>query len=235
MQVEAAAPPLSPEEQLAERKAKSEVARADGNAHFKAGRWAESAAQYQLAMAADPNNATHPCNRAAALLHSGKAAEALANAQAALALDPNLLKAHVRAAKALCQLGRLSEARRQLETASALEGSASIGGELATLDGLEALLRNGKAALSRPDPSAAREAAVTLSSLAEKCPASVEFACLQMEAVLRARPGQGAAQVLAESARWLRANTDNPDLLVVRGKALYGTGQLEQVRVEGGG
>jgi DnaJ family protein C protein 7 len=52
-------------------------------------------------------------------------------------------------------------------------------------------------------------------------------ACLQMEALMRARPGQGAQQVVAESARWLRKSSDNPDLLCVRGKALYGTGQLE--------
>eukprot|EP00962_Isochrysis_galbana_P012149 scaffold3420_cov115-Isochrysis_galbana.AAC.8 len=227
MQVEPAGPLLSPEELQSESKAKSEASKANGNAHFKAGRWAEAAAQYQLAMAADPSNATFPCNRAAALLHLGKAADALADAQVALVLDPSLLKAHVRAAKAMCQLGRFSEARRQLEGAATLEGAA-VGPELAALDGLEALLRNGKAALARPEPSAAREAAVTLSSLAEKCPASVDFACLQMEAVLKARPVQGAAQVLSESARWLRANTDNPDLLVVRGKALYGTGQLEQ-------
>lgn len=37
-----------------------------------------------------------------------------------------------------------------------------------------------------------------------------------------------APGVLSESARWLRSNQDNPDLLYVRGKALYGTGQLEQ-------
>ena len=34
-------------------------------------------------------------------------------------------------------------------------------------------------------------------------------------------------QVVAESARWLRKSADNPDLLCVRGKSLYKTGQLE--------
>ena len=37
-------------------------------------------------------------------------------------------------------------------------------------------------------------------------------------------------QVLSESARWMRKHDDQPDLLCVRGKALYGTGQLEQAR-----
>ena len=66
--------------------------------------------------------------------------------------------------------------------------------------------------------------------LAEKCPSSIAFACLQMEAVIRARPGHGASQVMAESSRWIRKHSDHPDLLCVRGKALYGTGQIEQAR-----
>lgn len=33
--------------------------------------------------------------------------------------------------------------------------------------------------------------------------------------------------MIAESARWLRKYSDNPDLLCVRGKALYGSGQIE--------
>jgi DnaJ family protein C protein 7 len=48
-----------------------------------------------------------------------------------------------------------------------------------------------------------------------------------MEALMRARPDQGPQQVVAESARWLRKSADNPDLLCVRGKSLYKTGQLE--------
>jgi len=44
---------------------------------------------------------------------------------------------------------------------------------------------------------------------------------------MRARPDQGPQQVVAESARWLRKSADNPDLLCVRGKSLYKTGQLE--------
>ena len=48
-----------------------------------------------------------------------------------------------------------------------------------------------------------------------------------MEALLRARPQQGPAQVISESARWLRKSGDNPDLLCVRGKGLYGSGQVE--------
>jgi len=77
-------------------------------------------------------------------------------------------------------------------------------------------------------PAAAREAAHLLGTLAERCPCSISVACLQMEAVLRAKPRQGAPQVLSESARWMRAHKDDPNLLCVRGKALYGTGQLDQ-------
>ena len=47
------------------------------------------------------------------------------------------------------------------------------------------------------------------------------------QALLKARGHNGAAQVVSESVRWLRKFPDHPDLLCVRGKGLYGTGQLE--------
>jgi len=192
-------PMLSPEELAAQGRAQAEAYKASGNAHFKAGRWAAAVAQYKLAMQADPTNATYPLNRAAALLQEGKGKEALADATTALELDPTLIKAHLRACKALCQLGRFSDARRQLEGAAKLEGSAAaLAPELASLSELEALLRNGKAALEREDKMAAREAAMHFSTLAEKCPASIDIACLQMQAILKSKPVAGAAQVLTD-------------------------------------
>lgn len=36
------------------------------------------------------------------------------------------------------------------------------------------------------------------------------------------------SQVISESSRWLRSHQDDPDLLFVRGKALYLSGQMDQ-------
>jgi len=220
---------MSAEEEAEQRKARAEARKAAGNGHFKEKRYREAASEYSRAMEIDPANATYPLNRSAALLQLNDGKQALADAQAALELSPGLVKAHVRASKALCLLGRFSDARRQLETAAGVEGaSATLAPEFVELERLESLLRNGRAALERTDAQAAREAAMTLSTLADKCPCAVGVACLQMEAVLKSRPQQGSAQVLSESSRWLRSHSEEPDLLTVRGKALYASGQLEQ-------
>jgi len=157
-----------------------------------------------------------------------RAEEALDDCQAALAIEPNLIKAHIRASKAMVLSGQISAARRQLELASSLPtADASVSTELAQLTALEAKLKSAKDALSQESGAATREALRVLTDISQRCPCSPAIACLQMEALMKARPQQGAAQVVAESSRWLRRSSDNPDLLCVRGKALYGTGQLE--------
>ncbi|KAL1496540.1 hypothetical protein AB1Y20_014146 [Prymnesium parvum] len=200
-----------------------------GNGKYKAGEYAKAVELYGQAIELAPDNPTYLMNRSAALLALNKSAAALSDAKAALELDPTLLKAHLRAAKCLIQMGQLSDVRRQLEAAQALPGgAAATAAEFATLEQLDGLLRNGKKALELGTEQSAREATILFSQLAERCPDSVQFVCLHMEAILIARPKQGAPQVISESSRWLRLNQDNPDLLCVRGKALYGTGQLEQ-------
>lgn len=209
---------------------RAEAHKEAGNSEYKRGRYDAAAHEYAEAMALDPDNATYCCNRAAALLMLEQAEPALDDAQRALTLDPKLIKAHSRAVKSLVQLGKLSDARRQLERAfEQVQGaSAGLQAEFGLLVECEGLLRNGKNALANTTDPGAREAAHLFTNLAAKCPCSVSFACLQMEAILRSRPRQGAPQVLSESARWMRKHTDQPDLLCVRGKALYGTGQLDQ-------
>ena len=208
--------------------AKAEAMKDAGNAEYKQGKYGTAADYYSKAIALAPENATYWTNRAAARLMTNDGDEALSDAQKAISLQPALLKAHVRAVKALCLLGRLSDARRQFEALIAQPGGDAHAAEGQAISELETLYRQGKSALEREGQDPAREALQTLNVLAEKCPSSIAFACLQMEAVIRARPGHGASQVMAESSRWIRKHSDHPDLLCVRGKALYGTGQIEQ-------
>lgn len=208
--------------------AKAEAAKMAGNEQYNAGRYSDAIRLYSCAVRLLPTNATYLTNRAAAYLMVQSSNEALADCTLALSLDPNLAKAHVRAAKALAQMGRVSAARRQLEGA-AMQGTAdsSLLTELASLTELDSMLRNAKEVLRQEGGAAAREALRLFTILAERCQTSESIACLQMEALLRARPRQGPAQVVAESARWLKISSVNPDLLCVRGKGLYQTGQLE--------
>jgi len=208
--------------------AAAEAAKARGNEQYKRGEYSTAVTLYSQAVRLMPGNATYRINRAAAALMLERAEDALEDCQSAIQAEPTLIKAHVRAAKALVMLGKLSDARRQLETAAAQPtADASVGTELASLGELEASLKSAKEALAQQGGAPAREALRLMTGLAQRCPCSEAVACLQMEALLRARPEQGAQQVVAESARWLRKASDNPDLLCVRGKGLYRTGQLE--------
>ena len=206
---------------------RAEAAKASGNVEYKAGRYESAIRYYGTAIRLAPGNATYLINRAAASLMLQQSQEALDDSTAALQIDSSLAKAHSRKAKALCQLGRISDARRQLEQGLTFGADDALTSELASLTELERHLRQAKDVLAQEGKAAAREALRLFNLLSERCPTSEAIACQQMEALLRTNPETAPAQVIAESARWLRKHGDSPDLLCVRGKALYGSGQLE--------
>ena len=128
--------------------------------------------------------------------------EALSDAQKAISPSP-LCSRRTSAPSTLCLLGRL-DARRQFEAMIAQPGGDAHAAEGQATSELETLYRQGKSALEREGQDPAREALQTLQVLAEKFVFDA-FACLQMEAVIRARPGHGASQVMAEPGRWIRS------------------------------
>jgi tetratricopeptide (TPR) repeat protein len=198
-----------------------------GNNEYKAKSYGSAHRLYSEAVKLAPANATYLINRAAAALMLERASDALSDCQAALEVDPTLIKAHVRASKALVQLGRVSDARRQLELAATLPtADGTIAPELGALTELDSSIRTAKEALAQESGAAHREALRLFTQISERCPQSETMACLQMEALMKAQPKHGAAQVVAQSARWLRISSDNPDLLCVRGKGLYASGQV---------
>ena len=206
---------------------RGEAAKVAGNEQYRTGQYESAIRLYSQAISFVPRNATYFINRAAAALMVEKAEEALADCNTALSIEPSLIKAHVRAAKSQVQLGKLSDARRQLELGATFGKDAGLQTEMASLAQLEVWLRSAKGALSQGGGAAAREALRLFTNLAQRCPCSEAIACQRMEALLRARPDQGPAQVISESARWLRKSGDNPDLLCVRGKGLYSSGQVD--------
>lgn len=81
-----------------------------GNELLAAGKPAEAAEAYSLAIKADPSVAALWSNRSAALLKAGDAAGALRDAEEAARLEPAWPKGQLRRAKALEALGRFSDA-----------------------------------------------------------------------------------------------------------------------------
>ncbi|BEI82583.1 hypothetical protein CcaverHIS002_0304510 [Cutaneotrichosporon cavernicola] len=111
--------------------AASKRAREEGNTFFRRGRWADAAAAYGRAIAADDSDALPRANRAMAWLKLEKYADAAADATAALALDPTHIKARYRRALARRGLGDLDGAAADLSTVIARDDSPAAREELA--------------------------------------------------------------------------------------------------------
>ncbi|GMK56955.1 hypothetical protein CspeluHIS016_0307950 [Cutaneotrichosporon spelunceum] len=111
--------------------AASKAAREEGNTHFRRGRWADAAAAYGRAIAADDGDAVPRANRAMAWLKLERYAEAAADATAALAIDPAHTKARYRRALARRGLGDLDGAAGDLSSVVARGDNAAAREELA--------------------------------------------------------------------------------------------------------
>ncbi|BEJ13416.1 hypothetical protein CspHIS471_0305900 [Cutaneotrichosporon sp. HIS471] len=111
--------------------AASKRVREEGNTFFRQGRWADAAAAYGRAIAADESDALPRANRAMAWLKLEKYADAAADATAALALDPTHIKARYRRALARRGLGDLDGAAADLSTVIARDDSPAAREELA--------------------------------------------------------------------------------------------------------
>ena len=83
-----------------------EAQKAEGNAAFKEGRYADAVQAYTTAIDADGSNATLYSNRSGAFSAAGEYARALADAERAVALRPEWAKGHTRQAAAMHGLGR---------------------------------------------------------------------------------------------------------------------------------
>lgn len=122
--------------------ASPDALKAEGNAHFSAGRHAEAILSYRTALDLGPGDSLR------ALLHSNLAAvhivqrdwaSALAEARFALAIDDGLTKAHFRAGVALAAMQRPAEAVKAMAAAARLDPkNAAV---LAALGEAEAHLR----------------------------------------------------------------------------------------------
>ena len=98
----------------------AEEAKARGNAHFKARRFAEAAAAYTEALVNMPGMASAYCNRSGACFHLGDYEGAIGDASSALALDPGYAKALHRRAAARRASGDTDGASRDYDAAIAL-------------------------------------------------------------------------------------------------------------------
>jgi spermidine synthase len=88
---------------------------------FEQGRAAEAAAQFELALAAKPEQAGWLGGLASAQLALGQGRQAIASLQRAVALEPGSAPLHAHLARALASQGQMVEAARQLDEAHRLD------------------------------------------------------------------------------------------------------------------
>lgn len=101
--------------------------KAEGNAAFQAGDYAEAVDLYGAAIKADDLNHVPYANRAAAYLALGKFEEARADSKKCLALDESFVKAYLRLATAEKGLGNLEEALKVIKKGQSYFSSSASG------------------------------------------------------------------------------------------------------------
>lgn len=111
--------------------------KAEGNDHFRAGRYVKAVGSYSAAIAADRTNATYHLNRSQAYLKLDKYEDAARDATSCLSIDSKNTKALFRRALAYKGLGRYVEALNDLKKARVLDGSnPEIEHEITTVQNL---------------------------------------------------------------------------------------------------
>ncbi|KAK4554835.1 hypothetical protein LTR86_007983 [Recurvomyces mirabilis] len=212
------APLRSPEE--------AEAFKAQGNKFYKAGQYDKAIAEYTKAIEADPEASTYLSNRTAAYMAAGKWLQALDDCKQADELEPDNAKIMHRLAKIYTALGRPGEA---LDVYDRIQPTATAKDRKAAQDmrhHIEQAQDSIKTGTSGSMVLHALDQAEKGLGIAVSAPR--KWKLLRGEAYLKMGNvnSLGSAQNLAMDL--LRANSADPEALVLRGRALYTQGENEK-------
>ena len=217
--------PDTPPEEVYDEEA-AEAYKATGNKFFKAGDYKKAIAEYTRAIEAAPRNATYLSNRSAAYMGAHEYLEALEDAKKADELDSNNTKILLRLARIYTALGRSSEA---LAIYNQMQPPASSK-DMAPAVAMENYVKQAENALQEGVSGSmvvhALDQAERGLGLAVLPPR--KWKLLRGEAYLKMGNvnALGDAQNVAMSL--LRNNSQDPEALVLRGRALYAQGENEK-------
>ena len=217
--------PDTPPEEVYDEEA-AEAYKATGNKFFKAGDYKKAIAEYTRAIEAAPLNATYLSNRSAAYMGAHQYQEALEDAKKADELDPDNTKILLRLARIYTALGRSSEA---LAIYNQMQPPASSK-DMAPAVAMENYAKQAENALQEGVSGSmaihALDQAEKGLGLAVQPPR--KWKLLRGEAYLKMGNvnALGDAQNVAMSL--LRNNSQDPEALVLRGRALYAQGENEK-------
>ncbi|KAI9803670.1 MAG: hypothetical protein M1833_000582 [Piccolia ochrophora] len=204
----------------------AEAFKAAGNKHFKAKEYDKAIKEYTKAIEADPESSTYYSNRAAAYMSANRFSNALEDAKSADALEPSNSKTLHRLARIYTSLGRPGEA---LDVYSQIQ-PATTAKDKSAASTMQQHVTRAETAL---DEGTTGSMAIYALDQAEKgLGAGVErprkWKLLRGEAYLKMGNvnALGDAQNVAMSL--LRNNNQDPEALVLRGRALYAQGDNDK-------
>ncbi|KAL2181954.1 uncharacterized protein P884DRAFT_190934 [Thermothelomyces heterothallicus CBS 202.75] len=215
--------PSSPVQSEAEQ---AESFKNEGNKFFKAGDYTHAIEFYTKAVVLQPNSTTYLGNRAAAYMSAGKYKEALADCKRAADLDPHNSKILLRLARIYTSLG-------QPEEAVATFGRIRPAPSAKDMAPAKEMLRHVRAAQQALEDGTAASMVLHPLDMAEKLlgPGVLrprKWQLMRGEALLKMGDANslGEAQNIAMSL--LRQNNQDPEGLVLRGRALYSQGDNDK-------
>ncbi|KAK4250539.1 hypothetical protein C7999DRAFT_38384 [Corynascus novoguineensis] len=215
--------PSSPVQSEAEQ---AESFKNEGNKFFKAGDYTHAIEFYTKAVVLQPNSATYLGNRAAAFMSAGKYSEALADCKRAADLDPHNSKILLRLARIYTSLGQPEEAVAtfgRIHPAPSAKDMAPAKDMLRHVRAAQQALKDGTAASMVLHPLDMAEKLLGVGVLKPR-----KWQLMRGEAFLKMGDANslGEAQNIAMSL--LRLNNQDPEALVLRGRALYSQGDNEK-------
>jgi DnaJ family protein C protein 7 len=200
----------------AERLARAQALKEEGNAKYKAGDYGGAQACYVSASEADPSNADYLNNCAAAELAMGAVRAALKSCDRCLALEPGNLKALMRKGKAHQRLGEAAEAVGCFRDVLIVDPSNSAA--LAEKKDAELLLQRIKRARENLAAGDTAQALALAQAALRQAPDSRELNLMRVRGLLAAGD---ADQAFSLTTKLMRDNQNDAGLLACRAKCLY--------------
>ncbi|KAK4151772.1 hypothetical protein C8A00DRAFT_16871 [Chaetomidium leptoderma] len=197
----------------------------EGNKFFKAGDYTH-AMEFYTKGESTPTSATYLGNRAAAYMSAGKYGDALDDCKRAVDLDPHNPKILLRLARIHTSLGQPEEAIAtfgRIHPAPSAKDMAPAKDMLRHVRAAQQALKDGTAASMVLHPLDMAEKLLGVGALRPR-----KWQLMRGEALLKMGDANslGEAQNLAMSL--LRMNSQDPEALVIRGRALYSQGENDK-------
>ncbi|KAI9872777.1 MAG: hypothetical protein M1830_001207 [Pleopsidium flavum] len=204
----------------------AEACKAAGNKFFKAKDYDKAIKEYSKAIEADPQSSTYLSNRSAALISANRYSEALEDAKLANELEPNNSKILHRLARIYTNLGRPSEAldiySEIQPPVSAKDKAPAVMMQTHTRQAEDALREGTTGSMALHALDQADKGLGTGVDRPRKWKLMRGEAYLKMGNVNALGDAQNVAMSL------LRNNNQDPEALVLRGRALYAQGDNDK-------